>query len=193
MKAAEFWIWFQQNSNRYYHLEEQNPQELFSALALKLTTIHPDLSFEFSSIKDNGKREFVVTANGMRSAFPFVKKLVEAAPVMEDWDIIAFRQRKPGFDDVSIGQFTLSSSEIYFEYDLNQSKIDLRLFLSDYNGESIFGNAVFLLLDRLLGEYDVETKIGTIDLENIILRSDTALKLEDLPLIVDEYYKRRKQ
>lgn len=189
--VQHFWHWFQQASNKFYHLEENNPQELFSTLGLKLTHIHPDLSFEFSGIKENKKREFVITANGMRAAFPFVIKLVEEAPLMEDWDIIAFRQRKSGYNDVTIGPFTLSADDISFDYDLNDDKIDVVLYIDEYQGESIYGNAVFLILDRLLGEFDVETKLGRIDLQNKVISSEAVLQLEDLPLILDEYFKKK--
>lgn len=191
MKVNEFWTWFQQNASRYYNLEEHNPHELFSALAIKLCEIHPDLSFEFSSVLDNNTRELVITANGIHSAFPYVIKLVEAAPKMEDWEIVAFRQRKSGFEDVTIGTFKLSADNVFFDYELQPDKVDVAFYITDYTGESIFKNAVFLILDRLLGEYDVETKLGAITFSSAIVKPDTCHYLVDLPLIVDEYFKRK--
>lgn len=191
MKIGEFWTWFQHNASRYYNLEEHNPQELFSALSYKLCEIHPDISFEFSSILEDKRREFVITANGMHAAFPYVKKLVDQAPHMDDWKIIAFRQRKPGFEYVTIGNFKLDATSIHFEYDLQPDKVDVILFIDGYNGEPIYRNAIFLILDRLLGEYDVETKLGEINFENENHMPDTALVLVDLAMIIDEYFKRK--
>lgn len=45
-------------------------------------------------------------------------------------------------------------------------------------------------INTLLGEYDLETKIGSIVFRNSVEGGKKVHKLQDLPLIVDEFHKK---
>jgi hypothetical protein len=72
---------------------ESNQEAIFDELNRQLNKVNSDLTFEFGPIL-NGKREFVVTADGIAAAFPAVEAHVQAAPTFDDWTIVAFRQPK---------------------------------------------------------------------------------------------------
>jgi hypothetical protein len=59
----EFWKWFQSNEARLYTFES-NREAVFDELAKKINAVNRDLTFEFSSVKKDGCREFVISAGG---------------------------------------------------------------------------------------------------------------------------------
>jgi len=80
-KEKEFWNWFVANSEDYYDFKKDQ-ERLFNILLNKLSEVNPDLSFQFSIDLKDGKREFIISANGIRESFPSVFKLIEKAPVI---------------------------------------------------------------------------------------------------------------
>ncbi|MBO9640229.1 MAG: hypothetical protein J7576_18815, partial [Siphonobacter aquaeclarae] len=86
-----FWSWFKKNADVYYHFE-QDQDILFPKLKAALKKVHPDLVFEFSQILEDGSREFIISADGIKSIFPVVADLVGQAPTLNKWKIVAFRQ-----------------------------------------------------------------------------------------------------
>src|SRR5688500_13624428 len=87
-----FWKWFAKRSDAYFSFEE-NQEILFDELNQALAKVHPDLCFEFGPV-ENGKRDFVISAGGIREAFPAVTSLYRAAPELKQWKLIAFRPRR---------------------------------------------------------------------------------------------------
>jgi hypothetical protein len=101
----------------------------------------------------------------VRARFPAVQSLIAVAPRIDGWRLLAFRQ--PGPPDVTIqfGEIELGPEDVWFSASQGGGLTDVVLHvrgLTDEN-EQLFAGAVFLLLDNLLGEYAVATKVGTID------------------------------
>lgn len=66
-----FWDWFSKKAHLYFNFE-QDQVVLFSKLKAALEKINPDLTFEFSPIFEDGSREFIISADGIKSVFPTV-------------------------------------------------------------------------------------------------------------------------
>lgn len=162
-----FWEWFASNEDRIFNFE--NDQDtIFSELTARLRSIHPSLTFEISRIED-GKREFVLSADGDRRAFPFVESTYSKAPVLDRWTFVKFRPRiGTGLVIEFEGGFKLSPDDLKFALAKHEGKIAIGIFAKDYseNEHDNFLRAVFVLLDTALGEYDMETKVGFIDLKS---------------------------
>ena len=75
---ARFWKWFVANADRLFHFE-LDQERVFDALRAQLHRVATGLTFEIGQI-DDGKREFVISADGDRVLFPYVERLVAAAP-----------------------------------------------------------------------------------------------------------------
>ena len=71
-KEQTFWSWFQRNSDTLYHFERDR-QRIFDQLAAEMHRVNPELTFEFGSVLDDGAREFVISAGGVKTAFPAVE------------------------------------------------------------------------------------------------------------------------
>ena len=165
-KEEKFWNWFSKNQKEYYEQVEnlEIREELFDKLSTELHKIHSDLVFEFSPIHENGIREFTISADGIEEIFPVVNKLIEKSPKLEKWQFNAFRQRVPGDEiELNFGDFKIGYDDIYFRFAEDEGKLGIELNIRDFNDEAQKKNAIYILLDSLIGEYDVTMKIGWID------------------------------
>ncbi len=163
----DFWKWFQKNNEMLFHFEKDT-ERTFDKLSAALSKVNSDLTFEFGPIESNGKREFVISAGGIKNSFPSVKTLFNSAPDLDKWTFIQFRQRREPLNDLSYGGVTIKPDDVNYKLYKDKDKLGVILFFSDYNEkeQSTFGNIGYLFLDEALGEYDVETKLGFIEFHN---------------------------
>lgn len=164
-REKDFWNWFEKNSEDYFQLKESRYESLFNNLHSQLSKINPDLVFEFSAELDSGKREFIISADGIVSAFPDVIRLVEAAPELKNFNIIAFRQRG-NEDEIQFNDVELNIDDMFFTYknDQQNNLVNVIIYMNGFTEENEdFIDAAFILLDNLVGEYDVGVKIGEIE------------------------------
>jgi hypothetical protein len=163
-KEEKFWEWFIANEYRYY-TQTENQKELFDELSYNLELVESNLTFAFSPIRKNGIREFTISADGVKKYFPIVQSLVEKSPKINNWQINAFRQRIPG-DSMKIiydNQLAIGYQDIYFRYAEDFDKIGLELNVKNFDDSSNLKNAIYVLMDGLIGEYDMETQISWIE------------------------------
>jgi hypothetical protein len=188
---AAFWQWFQANIDRFNRFEDDQ-QRLMAELSAQLHQIDDNLVYEVSR-PNSGKRELVISADGIKESFSSVVALTNAAPEITGWTITAFRPR------VDIAQFTLkydgrdlAPKDYYFWLQADGEHIDLILYVPDLSEDNRneFVNACYVLLDMALGEYDVTTKIRFIDHQPLATASEReGLKpLTELPKEFDELY-----
>lgn len=166
-KEEKFWDWFCKNSQLIYNFETDQ-EKIFDKIQEQLHKVNPDLTFEISSIK-NGKREFVISADGLLDAFPAVELLYSKKPKLEEWEFIKFRPRRKIENSIRIENKELYPNDIKFMFinDDDSSKVGIVLFCKGYNEDEyeIYSQIAFLYLDESLGEFDTETYIGTIILQ----------------------------
>lgn len=68
-----FWAWFQNNQDFLFDFEKDQ-ERVFDRLATEMHKVNPSLTFEFGP-KEDGRREFTISADGIRKAFPAVQAL----------------------------------------------------------------------------------------------------------------------
>jgi hypothetical protein len=159
-----FWLWFAENSEQLLVVKTAE-EPICDELDKKIREIHPGLAFAFGPIKD-GQRDFIISADGSRELFPVVKKLAAAAPDLPGWTIIAFRP--PGNIEASVkfGDYQLGPDDIWFITRPAPRGMGLTLFIKGLSGQTreVLTQAIMILLDNALGEYNVEAKIKHLDL-----------------------------
>lgn len=177
--ASRFWDWFYRHSARLMAVKTGS-EKVCDDLMSELQKVHKGLAFEFGPTVD-GKREFIVSADGIATVFHAVKKLVAAAPNLPAWKVIAFRPPKGNDFAIGFGEFKLGMDDIWFLAKPAGQKTNLTLFIRGFEGENErkATGAAFLLLDAAIGEYNVVTKIGHIDMQPI---SDDPSASGKLPL-----------
>lgn len=186
-----FWKWFLEHEDKFFHYEQYHTDLLEETLE-KLKDIQENLVFEIGPEID-GKRDLILSANGLKEGFASVIELSKSAPELDRWIIIPFRQRKGNLDiQIQIEDITLSPEDIFFTYNSSSKKLDIDLYIAgiDEEDERIF-HVVLLLLDNVIGEYDVEMKIDKIDIHPLAeIKDATKLySLKELPGIIDQHFR----
>jgi hypothetical protein len=185
-----FWQWFQDHEAELFAYDPATDgHSLIHRVGKQLTKVDSGLTLEFGPPLD-GRREFVISAGGIKDLFPAVRRLLEAAPDLPRWTVTAFRPRRPDFTEMQlrIGDLDFDPAEITFLAEPDGEKLDLVLYLPGYEPtpDHLFEQAGFLFLDQALGEYDVATRIGAIDFRAADQQpGDGAHPLTELPALVD--------
>jgi hypothetical protein len=180
----DFWKWFQANEDTLFNFEK-NREQTFDKLGAEMHKLNPSLTFEFGPIED-GKREFVISADGIKEAFPQVEVLYAAAPTLPRWKFVKFRPRRKPMD-VNYEGVSVRATSVTVQLVRNGQLADLIVFIPNYSeaDRKAYMAIVFLLLDGALGEYDVEMRVGQIKVEATPKAQAQASSLQDLPKAFD--------
>ncbi len=185
-----FWKWFLEHEDKFFHYEQYHTDLLEETLE-KLKDIHPNLVFEIGPEID-GKRELIISSNGLKEGFASVIELTKEAPELDRWIVVPFRQRKANLDiQIELEDIVLSPEDIFFTYDDSDKKVNIDLYIAgiEEEDERVF-HVVLLLLDNVIGEYDVEMKIEKIDIHPLSELTDASklYALKELPPIIDQHF-----
>ena len=160
-----FWTWFKENESKFPATDK------FAAgygkeLRRRLNLIAPGLVYEIS-IPEEGQKELVISADGLRRLIPYVEDLVRAAPLIEGWKITAFRPRMDDYATFTLryGERDFDPQSLWCYSRVVDGHFDLIIYHPDYSPEArnILVNGTYVLLDMALGELDVMTGIRYID------------------------------
>ena len=187
--AERFWIWFEDNADRFFNIPDAGDKRLFEELTTELHRASPSLTWELSAVRD-GRRELVISADGHRERFPEVKKLVAMAPPFERWYVTAFRPRGSINCTITMGDVKLGPDDIWYGAKIMPAGGVELLFAirgSKQANCQQFLNAAVVLMDGAIGEYDAVTKV--IGVVPAILPQDPAreglLPFTRLPEFID--------
>jgi len=188
-KEQEFWEWFSVNEGQLF--DSKNDQDIIiNELSSRLKKINEGLTFELGGIL-NGKRIFAISADGVKDVFPFVIKLFNEPKLLTKWVVVPFRQRLRSIEGMKInfGDVSVDCSNIFFVPKQEESLISLDIYIKDIEDiTSKVANAIYLILDNTIGEYDVETKVGCVtflpgsNLKNV----ENIMPLNKLPEKINE-------
>ena len=182
-----FWRWFSAHAREVATVKRAD-EPIADQLAAELHKIDPRLTFELGVSME--PHELIISAGGLRAAFPTVKRLVSAAPPIAGWSVIAFRPRKEN-STIELGNgLKLRREDLSFVVlpsSHQGTKIDIELYAPGIGSADDMSvkEAGYLLLDSALGEYDVETKLGVIDWKPSAAKPPSARPFRDLPAVVD--------
>lgn len=160
-----FWEWMVKNEARLADAAAKDPVPVMNEITDQLQKREEDLIVELAL----GATPFglVISADGNTAQFEAVKRVAAAAPKLKRWKVIAFRPRRPFDGQLEIEDGVKLSMKDFTFKELGRAagKIDLEIAVKGRNGANAkeIDNAAYLVLDTVLGEYDVETKIGVID------------------------------
>lgn len=182
-----FWKWFVANEAMLFDFE-RDQERVFGKLASRMRRIEPNLTFEFGPKTSIG-REFVISAGGIKSAFPAVLSLVAAAPRLERWQVTGFRPRRDPILTIELRGRKADSEQVEFSLIDNGTIIGIYLFIPGFDESDVTWKEIgYLLLDVALGEYDVETKVGPFSVSSPdSAQPGTRFPFKDLPEIFDRH------
>jgi hypothetical protein len=187
-----FWKWFTANEARLFSFEK-NQEAIFDELSAQMKQVNADLTFEFGPVK-NGKREFVISAGGISTAFPSVEALYNKAPSLSRWVWVKYRPRRLPINDLNYGGKSVKADDVRYVLSKDGDKVGIVLFFDGYSEKykGTFGQIGYLFLDEALGEFSVETQVGFIEFQGQNSKYFAqSHPLRELPAHFDEQVGRR--
>jgi hypothetical protein len=192
--VEQFWEWFVKNERDFFLLNENSNEvrdSLLQIFLLKLHQFNSNLYFEIGGFPYE-TQELVISACGNKDFFVYVEELVSAAPVIKNWKITAFKQPKEIDFITEYNGLKLVPDEIWFkpqDNDMNENSnaLDLYLYVSNFDEsrQMDYINALYLVLDNLLGEYDSANNIGCIEVINLPKTTAGLNNLKELAPYID--------
>lgn len=191
-KEQQFWNWFKKNEAQFFFhnqiKDEIEKEKILNELDKHLHLYCENLYFEVGGSPDQ-KQDLIITAQGDADYFSIAESLVEKAPQLEYWNIIAL---KPAVEDsvIEYDGIKLIPETMWF-FPLNNEKSDqlgLRVYIKDYNSadKDKFLFCTYLIIDNLLGERSSGLDIGYVEIQNLPTNPerDNLIELSKLPRYV---------
>lgn len=189
---TNFWNHFQKNNFVFLLLKEIPKDELkthFDKLIGILHQYNKDLDLIIKN-KKNGA-ELIITANGNPYLFKEVELLVHHAPVVERWKITAFLRPDLNIEKYENGTdkpleyygITIRISEMYFiplENPKRPNDLGIKVLLKNYivhKDNPRLREAVYVQIERLIGEKAFANDIAFIEMEQIEYIQENAIAL----------------
>jgi hypothetical protein len=167
--AQEFWDWFITKSEFLMDLDNsKDKDQLIKEFEEVLASYSEGLSFEISELSQNG-RSITFSAEGDEDYFEDVIELTNNVPILDFWDIVAFKQPQGEKVRIKFENYSINSKDLWFipmENDEELSeKVGIMVGINDLNEEDEDQLiAVYTLIEAMIGEYDCTTLLGYFEL-----------------------------
>lgn len=172
--VEEFWNWFQEKSEFLMDIDNLDPikaEDLLNEFEKVLASYSEGISFEISDLDSDG-RKITFSAEGDEEYFDDVIELCTNTPILDFWDIIAFKQPQGSKVKIKFEDYTLNSKDLWFipmenedEDDLSDEKVGLEIAIKGCKEEDEDQLiAVYSLIEAMIGEYDCTTLLGYFEL-----------------------------
>jgi hypothetical protein len=161
-----FWGWFSANKQDL-DLMVDSGSDLWAKTLSQLKQIDDRLWFELSR-PDGTPREFILTAEGAKEAFPIAETTIAEAPSFPDWRFIALKPAM-GFDFVTrYEDVDLEPKKMWFlplESKARPNDLALRVGVPNLIPEihREVSNGVLVILDTALGERSAAADIAHVE------------------------------
>ncbi len=170
MKAEEFWKKFEGYKDLIMDIDSLDTEQgdkLLERLDGDLKEYSEGIDFILGDLTDKG-RTLTFTTEGDVDYFDDLIALCEEAPVLDFWDIIAFKPAKGSNVNITFEKHRISSKNLWFmplESEEEREKVGLRVALKEYveDDEDLI-IAVYSLIEQMLGEYDTAMLLGYLEL-----------------------------
>lgn len=186
-----FWQYFKDHEKELYHFRDEDTERLFKDLHKLICKVNKQLIFSMPKQMVNEKREFTISAASIGNNFPDVIQLVEAAPQMERFTIVAFNQRNDDEYGTTSNGIEINRDDVFFSYtyDAEQPGFYLELYIKGFQEDNKdYYDLALELLEMVVGEYVVGTEITEIGFHHFI-SSDELYPINELPNILESYRK----
>jgi hypothetical protein len=174
-QEQKFWNWFVENKQLFEdiisNLKGLNQEDIDNAMNLFEENLHKCNENLWFRMGGQSPFELIITAEGNKETFPFVEKLVENSPEIENWKIISFIQPQniDGFyykqDD-----YELTANDIFFSFTENLSGeggyfFETMFYVQDdkFIDDDGFKSSIIRIAETAVGEYDFAKIVGFIN------------------------------
>ncbi len=140
--------------------------EFLEALQDGLTAIDPSLTVFCTPEEESTMVNMVFGCDGYRQGIDQVLELVASAPVMEGVRPVAFSPRANYVPDgIDLNGLLVQLEDVYFSLQQVKGNLHLDLYLDDLSlhEDDLRVEAVLMFLEAIIGEFDLMTRIHSID------------------------------
>lgn len=178
----QFWEWFGAQEVALAGMIT-DPPRLLATITPMLKRVDKNLAFEVGvQTQNNGKYDFVLSADGIRDNMPAVESLASHAPHLNRWTITKYRQRSEGVT-LQFEELALTPDSILASIERQDDRIGVILYFPEAAAKGPSSqHAGFLMLDATLGELDMMTKVGSVDIVGVFANVPADAPLAKFPL-----------
>ncbi|MCV6609573.1 MAG: hypothetical protein OIF55_02260 [Amphritea sp.] len=169
-KIQGFWQQVEQTIDRVLDSESNNQFDAESLLleySESLRSIDSNLTFHFEREDGEGSVEMIFGCDGYPESISTVLSLVGAAPDIGGVRFVAFNHRyDPVPGCINLGDDQVELNEFWFGMRLEGRRCHLDIYMQDMPKNLELEprvEAVMIYLDALIGEYDLMTRVSTLD------------------------------
>ena len=181
---------------------EEPDQEAYRQLTSLIKGVDRGLTYEMA----HGETwEIAISADGMPELIPTVRAVVEQAPAINGWKVLAFRQASTVPPVITVFDQELTPENVFFSVEGAKDGVsDLVLYMPGIQDETTFdmvgmastfglteqgyfrhmAHCAMLLMEALIGEHAVMTRIGEVEYESSEGMPEGARPLAELPSVV---------
>ncbi|SEN67295.1 hypothetical protein SAMN04487786_0031 [Paenisporosarcina quisquiliarum] len=184
----KFWQYFIDHEKELYNFNDEDIEKLFGELHRLIYKVNKQLVFSMPKQMVDNKREFTISGSGIGKNFPDVIRVVEAAPKMERFKIIAFNQRNDYEHGTVNNDIEITRDDVFFDYMYEQEydAFNLTLYIKEFEEKNdLFYEVIFDLLEIVIGEYALGTEITEIEFKKFN-NEDDLYPINDLPKILED-------
>ncbi len=167
--TSTFWAWLTASEVELASATVgEDPVHPMTAIDEKLKAVNSGLIAELLNNREPGAMQtLVISADGNPKLFSVVKAVVDSAPPLTRFKVVAFRPRRSTAAKLTLEGKEFSVADFQFrELGRSEGKLDIEILVKGLTAANTEEDTrvAFLLLDAALGEYDTETKLGEIRL-----------------------------
>ena len=164
---SQFWSWFAASEVALADaVVGEEPMDPMNAINEKLKLFSSGMVAEVAINREPGAMHtLVISADGRATLFPSVRALVAEAPSLTRFKALAFRPRRSGDSELNINGKTFAMADFFYrELGRSEGKLDVEVLVKGLTPATTEGatQAISLMLDGALGEFDAEAKLGEI-------------------------------
>lgn len=145
--------------------DEPVARQMLEQYEERLKTIDKNLTFHFERDEQGQKIEMIFGCDGYAQSIAAVLSLVDAAPLIDGVQVVAFNNRHdPLPDRIRVGEEEFLIDEFWYSARLGSGEFHLSVYLDglDDEDQNPAVEAVMIYLDALLGEFDLMTRVATL-------------------------------
>lgn len=171
----EFWHWFSSQESKFKKAitNRKDIEESFlNPLKEAVDKLAPNIFF-LAGLNQDKEFELIFTPDGNLKTVCYVEDLVNSSPNLSGWKFIALKPPTPSNQEFGINMYghEFRLNDMFFvpvKIEFHPDLIKLVIVYQEINDENKnnYSNAIYILLENFIGEYNLMTQIDEIDFAN---------------------------
>ena len=187
--TKRFWKWFVKNKQKleqFISTKDRTDYRIFNELSDQIKRVNSDLIAELTMKEDSFV--LVISCDGIYAGIEHVQRLAANAPNINNWTIRKFRHpMDPKILNYQGLELELDNLFVDFELDMKREKVDITYYIPNFDDEDKrYKSLGFLFLDLVIGEFNMMTRVGCVDFEEMNRQEPHFIGLVELRTVIEQ-------